>query len=231
MTHSSMHGVRRTIPLLGTAMLVAASVQAQNAEQRGPLDATTLDVPVAPRPVALKARFSLAPLSTDALPQDTVRQRRRSVSHSEWYGRRLTIHRYGSYVMVPLFVAQYLLGSKLLDQKTDLYEGRRTTPVDANLRDTHRTVAIGVGGLFLVNTTTGLWNLLETRHEPEGRAHRNVHALAMLASDAGFAYTGVLGARATDHGLPESRTHRNVALTSFGIATAGAAYMWFGRED
>jgi hypothetical protein len=231
MTHSSMHGVRRTIPLLGTAMLVAASVQAQNAEQRGPLDAMAFEVPVAPRPVALKARFSLAAQSIDVLPQDTLRQRRRSVSHSEWYGRRLTIHRYGSYVMVPLFVAQYLLGSKLLDQKTDLYEGRRTTPVDANLRDTHRTVAIGVGGLFLVNTTTGLWNLLETRHEPEGRAHRNVHALAMLASDAGFAYTGVLGARATDHGLPESRTHRNVALTSFGIATAGAAYMWFGRED
>ena len=231
MTLSSMHGVRCTIALFGTALLVAAPVQAQNAEQRGPLDVTPTELPLAPRPAALRARFSPASQGIDVLPQDTLRQRRRSVSHSEWYGRRLTIHRYGSYVMVPLFVAQYLLGSKLLDQKTDLYEGRRTTPVDPNLRDTHRAVAMGVGALFLVNTTTGLWNLLETRKEPEGRAHRNVHALTMLASDAGFAYTGVLGARATDHGLPETRTHRNVALTSFGIATAGAAYMWFGRED
>lgn len=185
--------------------------------------------PLAPVPVALSLR--VAERVDAELPQDTVRQRRRSVSHSEWYGRRLTIHRYGSYVMLPLFIAQYALGSKLLDQKTDLFEGRRTTPVDDGLRDTHRAVAIGVGSLFLVNTTTGVWNWLESRKEPQGRTRRNIHALAMLASDAGFAYTGVLGARATDHGIPEARTHRNVALTSFGIATAGAAYMWFGRED
>ena len=231
MTLSSMHDVRRTIPLLCAAFVVAVPVQAQIAEQRDPLIATAIEVPVTPRPVALQARFSSAPHLIDMLPQDTVRQRRRSVAVSDWYGRRLTIHRYGSYVMVPLFIAQYVLGSRLIDQKTDLFEGRSRTPVSDGLRDSHRAVAIGVGTLFLVNTTTGLWNLIEMRGVPEGRARRNVHALTMLAADAGFAYTGVLGARATDHGIPEARTHRNVALTSFGVATAGAAFMWFGRED
>lgn len=221
--------------LLVSGLALGAPLSAQtNAATRPPQRESALPqfavAPLAPRPAALTSRMT-EDVSSREFPQDTLRQRRRSVSHSEWYGRRLTLHRYGSYVMLPLFIAQYALGSKLLDQKTDLFEGRRTTPVDDGLRNTHRAAAIGVGALFVVNTTTGVWNLLETRKEPEGRARRNIHALTMLASDAGFAYTGVLGARATDHGIPEARTHRNVALTSFGLATAGAAYMWFGRED
>lgn len=227
--------MHRIMPLLLAVLAAAAPARAQSAPQGALVGATLVDAPVSMqpvvlRPVALKARFSSAPQVLDIVPQDTL-QRRRSTALSEWYGRRLTIHRYGSYVMVPLFIAQYALGTKLLDQKTDLFEGRRTTPVDDGLRDTHRAVAIGVGTLFVVNTTTGLWNLIETRAVPEGRARRNVHAITMLAADAGFAYTGVLGSRATDRGLPEARTHRNVALTSFGLATAGAAWMWFAREE
>src|SRR4051812_26087029 len=46
------------------------------------------------------------PASADSLQQP----RRRSIQVSEWYARRLTIHRIGSYAMLPLFGAQYLAG-------------------------------------------------------------------------------------------------------------------------
>lgn len=159
--------------------------------------------------------------------QDTVR--RRAVQYSEWYSRRLTIHRYGSYTMLPLFVTQFVLGTRLLGQKEDLYAGTRLTPIDDRLRTTHAVVAGAVGTLFVVNTTTGLWNLFESRHNAEGRTRRTVHALTMLAADAGFAYTGVLGSRTTDRGPPQGRRHRNTALASFTVATAGASLMWFAR--
>lgn len=162
------------------------------------------------------------------LDGDTI-PRRRSVAYSEWYSRRLTIHRYGSYVMLPLFVTQFVLGSKLLNQKEDLYEGKRAIPVDDKLRSTHAVVAGTVGALFVVNTTTGVWNLIESRHTEEGRVRRTIHALTMLTADAGFAYTGYLGSKATDRGPPQGRKHRNVALGSMLVSTAGAALMWLGN--
>ena len=81
-----------------------------------------------------------------------------------------------------------------------------------------------------MNTTTGLWNLYASRRTVEGRKLRTIHALTMLAADAGFAYTGYLGSQASDHGPPQARKHRNAGLISFGIATGGASLMWFGRN-
>ena len=89
--------------------------------------------------------------------QDTTR--RKAVTYSDWYARRLRVHRYGSYVMLPLFVTQYVLGDKLLAQKDAQYAGTRLTPIDDGLRSTHAVVAGAVGVLFAVNTATGLWNL------------------------------------------------------------------------
>lgn len=182
-----------------------------------PTELSTVDVLLHPTHVQLEM--------SDTIP------RRRAVAYSDWYSRRLTIHRYGSYVMLPLFVTQFVLGNKLLGQKEDLFANRRTIPVDKGLRSTHAVVAGAVGALFVVNTTTGLWNLIESRHTQEGRGRRTIHAITMLAADAGFAYTGYLGSQTTDRGLPQGRKHRNVALTSFGISTAGAALMWFRKRD
>ena len=212
--------------LLAALLLAAAPLRAQDA---GAPDTAAAPAPLAAlQPVALRAIMVSGLLVAE--PQDSV-QRRRAAAQGDWYGRRLTIHRYGSYVMLPLFIAQYTLGSKIFGQKEDQFAGRRLTPIDDGLRNSHRVVAGGVGALFLVNTTTGLWNLIEIRKEPEGRGRRTLHALTMLAADAGFVTTGILGARASDSGMQEARTHRNVALTSFGVATAGAALMWFRRDD
>jgi len=163
---------------------------------------------------------------------DTEPPRRpRAVEYSEGYGRRLTIHRWGSYAMIPLFVAQYVLGDRLLQQKEDVFGGRRFQPVSASLRRTHAAVAGGVGLLFLGNTVTGVWNLVEARHDPEGRALRTAHGLTMLAADAGFVATGVMGSRAVDTSPSDARAHRNVALASMGVAAVGAGMMWvFNRE-
>lgn len=216
--------------------LVALLAIASPAHAQSPTDATSATsapdaivlASLAPRVQRTNAWATPAPFALERdVPADSGR--RKAVSYSDWYARRLTVHRYGSYVMLPLFAAEFVLGNRLLNQKRALYSGTSFTPVSASLRTTHAVVAGGVGTVFAVNTTTGLWNLFEARHDENGRTRRTVHAIAMLAADAGFAYTGVLGSRAKNHGLDEANAHRNAGLASMGVATAGVAYMWFTR--
>jgi hypothetical protein len=166
-----------------------------------------------PRPAA--ATSATSPRAERAA-RDTTRPR--AVEISAGYERRLTIHRWGGYAMLPLFGAQYVLGERILRQKTDLREGRRTAPIDDGLRDVHRVAAYGVAGVFAVNTVTGAWNLWESRGVAEGRALRTAHTLLMLASDAGFVLSGKKG---FDH-----QKHRNVAIGSMAVATLSGAMMY-----
>jgi len=219
---------------LGSTSLAAQSAPEQTAETwtispspdsvRARVDSTGA-ILVAARPVGLLAAHAV---DEHLFLQDTTR--RKAVTYSDWYGRRLRVHRYGSYAMLPLFVTQFVLGNKLINQKNEQFAGTRMTPIDQNLRSTHKVVAGAVGALFVVNTTTGLWNLFASRHTIEGRKLRTVHALTMLAADAGFAYTGYLSSQAVDRGPREARKHRNIAVASFSIATAGASLMWFKRD-
>ena len=230
---------RSTLLAIAFAALSGTSLAAQQASEQtvepgtiatsqdsvqAPAD-STIPILVAARPVGL-----LATRVIDEHPflQDTTR--RKAVTYSDWYARRLRVHRYGSYAMLPLFVTQFVLGNKLINQKNEQFAGTRTTPIDDNLRSTHKVIAGAVGALFVVNTTTGLWNLFASRHTVEGRKLRTVHALTMLVADAGFAYTGYLSSQAVAHGPPEARKHRNIAVASFSIATAGASLMWFRRD-
>ncbi len=179
------------------------------------------------RPVALRMPHNAtSPAALTAVFGDTI-TRQKAVVLSDWYGRRLTVHRYGSYLMLPLFAAEYLLGRELLAQKEGVYDCTRREPVDEDLRNTHRNVAMGIGSLFVVNTTTGLWNLWEIRHDGSATTRRTLHVLTMLAADAGFVATGVMGAKAVDGRPPEAKAHRNMALASMGLATIGVSLMWF----
>jgi hypothetical protein len=185
---------------------------------------------VALRVVAPDARLVLPTLASPPAAMDAPDQPR-AVEYSDWYGRRLTVHRWASYTMLPLFAAQYVLGDRILDQKVDAYAGVGSG-VDPDTKRLHRIAAGGVGGLFALNTVTGLWNLYDARRDPNGRRQRTVHALSMLAADAGFVVTGFVAAKdASDRGPPEARRHRNYALGSMAIATAGAALMWFARDE
>ncbi len=129
--------------------------------------------------------------------------------YSPAYYTRLTIHRWGSYLMLPLFAAQVYVGSKL-------YSGEEPDWAE----DVHVPIAIGIGTLFASNTITGVWNLWEGRRDPTDRRRKVAHALLMLTADAGFLTTAILGDQASD-GDSSRATHRAVALGSMAVATTG----------
>jgi hypothetical protein len=172
--------------------------------------------PAATRPEAAGVNFS----------QDTARKRPHAIEISDAYAKRLRIHRYGSYFMLPLFATQYALGSTLLDQREDIIEGERHAVVSNALRRAHLVTALAVGTLFVSNTTTGLLNLYEDRHNPDHRVLRTVHALTMLVSDVGFVVTGRMGLNGKNGSVADTKRHHNVAIASMGVATIGASMMW-----
>jgi hypothetical protein len=173
--------------------------------------------PLAPAPAALSL----------AAPLDTPSTRPRAIEHSDAYYTRLSIHRWASYTMPPLFVGQYLLGEQLI-RKRERGEDPGST------KGLHSTVAGGIGALFVVNTVTGVWNLYEDRNEPVGRTRRLVHVVSMLAADAGFVATGLTaeddGGEGEGEGGGEISTHRNLAYGSMAIALASGAIMWFWKD-
>jgi len=163
---------------------------------------------------------------------DSTRRRPRAVEYSDAYYSRLKVHRIASYLTVPLFVAQYFAGQALWNN-----------PQSHGLaRDVHGPLAVGIGGLFTVNTVTGVWNLIESRHNPDGRTRRWIHGLTMIAADAGFVVVGAV----TPHRQREiggvapppvpiasrsgATTHRNLAIGSMGLALGSYLMMilWKG---
>jgi len=156
-----------------------------------------------------------------ALPpaQDTQpRKRRRAVQYSDAYYTRLQIHRVGSWLELPVFGAEYWLGQKLIND----------APVAGWVKPTHTTVAAVLGGLFVVNTVTGVVNLYESRSSTDDRALVWTHSALMLAADAGFLVTAAV-AEDAGHSISGQDHHRNVALTSISIATVGTLIMWVKR--
>jgi hypothetical protein len=162
---------------------------------------------------ALGTTLAVAALDTP------VTRRRHAIQYSDWYNRRLTIHRIGSYTMLPLFAAEWSLGQNLLQDR------ERSTW----MLDTHQFVAGAIGVLFTVNTVTGAWNLWDSRHDPAGRTRRILHAALMLGSDAGFVWTGI-AANSAGRSRTDADHHRAIALSSIGLSTAGTLMMWFWKD-
>jgi hypothetical protein len=158
------------------------------------------------------------PADIDIAP-DVQGPPRVAVEYSEAYQTRARIHRIASFATLPLFATEAVLGQSLYNSSTP---GKKTA---------HLVVAGAIGGLFGVNSVTGVWNLIEARHDPQGRNRRLLHGILMLAADAGFLATAALGP-STEHrsgrveGSPA--THRAVAFTSIGAATAGYLVMLIG---
>jgi hypothetical protein len=149
--------------------------------------------------------------------------RPKAIEYSDAYYTRLTIHRYASYAELPLFAAEYALGQRILNgQESGDFASSSTVSA-------HKVVAGSLGLLFAVNTVTGLWNLYDARHDPAGRTRRYLHALSMLAADAGFLYTASLAGDAQEE-QSSANQHRNAALVSMGIATASTLMMWLWKE-
>jgi hypothetical protein len=174
-----------------------------------------------PRLAALAPSFADSKVRAST---DTGEGRPHAVEYSDAYYTRLTIHRYGSYAMLPLFAVEYALGQRILNgQQTGDFASSSTVSA-------HKVVAGTIGVLFAVNTVTGVWNLIEARKNPEGRTRRNIHALGMLLADAGFLYTASLGGDANEGEGEGATSHRNAAIASIGVATASAVMMWLWKD-
>lgn len=148
--------------------------------------------------------------SAPVLPATPAPPGRQVFEYSDGYATRLKIHKIASFATVPLFVAQFLVGQKLIHEGDD---------ADGWVKSTHGALAGGVAGLFVVNTVTGGWNLLEARKDPYHSGWDTAHGILMLVADAGFVATG-LTPRESEHGGGEgsNNTHRTVAISSMGVA-------------
>jgi hypothetical protein len=153
---------------------------------------------------------------------DTVRRRPKAVEVSDAYELRLRIHRYASYTMIPLFVVQSVAGNQLL--QADKSGAERP----GWAKGVHSAGAAGLGALFTLNTVTGLWNLWESRDNDVGRTKRILHSTLLLASDAGFAYSGIKLASDAKHDASARNEHKNVAYYSMGAALVGYGIMLVG---
>lgn len=147
---------------------------------------------------------------------DTVRRRPRAIEVSDWYARRLTIHRALSYATLPIFAAQYVAGERL-------YRESSAAPTWA--KTGHRVGATALAGIFTVNTVTGLWNLWDSRAVASHRALRTTHALMMLTADAAFTYAGAKLSEQAEQSQQKRRLHRTIALSATGLTLASSVMM------
>ncbi len=145
-------------------------------------------------------------------PLELARVTRQDDEPSDWYYRRLKIHRISSYAMLPLFVLQYAAGAELYDNGGEGADWAE---------DWHGIGAASIAGLFAVNVVTGVPNLIEIWNEPRDRKRRLFHASAMLIAAAGFTATGIIADEAEDGDSSGRQLHRTVALSSMGVATIG----------
>lgn len=159
---------------------------------------------------------SLTVQSPPPVVADTPRVRPRAVEVSDWYGRRLEIHRALSYTVIPVFGVQWFAGERIYKHGNEAPDWAKTT---------HRAGATALAGIFTVNTVTGLWNLWDSRHTPQGRTLRTVHALTMLLADAGFTYAGAKLSKDAETDFNKRREHRTLALSSMAVTVVSGLAM------
>jgi hypothetical protein len=215
----------------GVATDTADTTRAPVVTARGPVLMTPMEATLAS---VMASEGSQIPLESDgfgrkeffaadldsALADTTQGTRRpRAIEYSEAYHTRLKIHQIGAYVMLPLFISEYIIGQKLLN----------STNRSGGLKTAHGAVAAGVGIVFVANTVTGVWNFWDSRKDPNGRTRRDVHSALMLLSDVGFVLTAASGSSA-NHSLAQARTHRTIAISSIALSAVGSGMMWLWKN-
>ena len=143
--------------------------------------------------------------------------------YSHGYEVRNRIHKDASYAMWPLFGAEAWLGVKLYNNPPVGHSGVKTA---------HGLVAVGIGGLFGLNSVTGVWNLVEGRKDPHRGVLPVVHGILMLVADGGFLATALSApkfrtpAQMATFDATRS-THLGLATVSISTAVAGYVIMLF----
>jgi len=188
------------------------------------LNSMSMPASTAGRPTAAgvsAALDSIKPVPRLTFELDTIRKpRAKAVTYSDWYGRRLTLHRRLSYAMLPLFAASYFSGDQILRNGSD---------APSWARNLHRPAATGSAVLFTANTLTGAINSWQSRHDPIGRKRRIAHGLLFTTASAGFVYAGTKLANDAEESQDKRLQHRNVALGSMGLSTVSWLIMLLGN--
>ena len=151
-----------------------------------------------------------------------------AITYSDGYQLRAKIHKYASFATLPLFATEVALGQSLYNDPSSS---------ESSKKGAHIAVGTGIISLFGVNAVTGVWNMVEDRHNPQGRKLRLVHGLLMLTANAGFVATAATGPhREGGHRstapLSESdkALHRDLAFGSIAVGTVGYTIMLFGHH-
>jgi hypothetical protein len=165
----------------------------------------------APTPATTTARLRRTPTSADS-----AQGRPKVIELSDWYYRRLTIHRWVAYGTLPVFGAQWAAGQRL-------YDDSREAPTWA--KTTHRVGATLLAGGFTVNTVTGLWNLWDSRSVEQGRVLRTIHGLSILVADGMFTYAGAKLSDEAEQSSAKRREHRTIALSAMALTTVSGVAM------
>ena len=148
-----------------------------------------------------------------------IEQRPTAYQYSDFYNTRRKIHMIASYATIPMVIGESIAGQKL-------YDGNGSE----SAKSAHGAFTAGLAALFGVNTVTGVWNLWEGRHDPNGRTRRIVHSVLMLGADAGFVAAASLAPDDDDGSFTSDRSaHRNVAITSMAVAVTSYIYMLVTR--
>jgi hypothetical protein len=154
----------------------------------------------------------------DSTPPATLpsQGRPKVVEVSDWYARRLTLHRRTAYAIIPMFGFQALAGRQLWD---------KGSLAPAWARTGHRVGATAIAGAFTINVVTGVWNLWDARGATEGRALRYLHSASMLAATAGFTYAGAVLSEQAEKDSGKKKLHWQVAISSMGITAVSGILM------
>ena len=205
-----------------SALVWVIAVSAALPQQLTFSDSSLLPPPPAFRPALSFTSYQPVLRLSSRLPEAvTTQQRPKAVELSDAYYTRLKIHKYTSYTMVPLFIAQYAVGRKLYNDTSE----------NESLRGLHSTLAAGIYVGFGINTVTGAWNLWDTRAQPEGRTRRYVHSILMTAAAAGFVATSAMAPDDDEGGgdAGGASAHRNMAIASMSTAVVGGLLMVFWK--
>jgi hypothetical protein len=141
--------------------------------------------------------------------------------YSDGYRLRAKIHKVASFATLPLVGAEAYLGQRLFNNLAQ---------AGTTMRKLHRDVAEAIGGLFALNSVTGVWNMISARKDPNGLVLRTIHSVLMLVADGGFVATAFTRPKISSE-IYDSKKNQHMALAyaSISVATVGYLVMLFGK--
>ena len=125
------------------------------------------------------------------------------------YDVRAKIHKYASFATLPLVGGEFVVGQSLFDSPSDWK------------KSAHVAIGTAIGGLFAVNSVTGVWNLVEARKDPNRGHLPLIHGLLALGADAGFVATAAITPGGTRRRFFESRRQGHASHVSVHVDGSG----------